>query len=105
MSGRLGAADLAATTPTNLYQCPVSLVTTLTLSLCNRNSSSVTVRVSISSVSATMGNSEYIEYNTLIPANGVLERTGLVLDANKYLICYASTTGVSAVAWGFEDTA
>ena len=47
-------------------------------------------------------NSEFIEYGTTIAPNGVLERTGLVLDTGKIIGIYASTVGISAVAMGIE---
>ena len=37
-----------------------------------------------------------------ILANGVLERTGLVLDATKNIVVYADSLGCSAVAFGLE---
>ncbi len=104
-SGRLGAANLSATTVTDLYTVPASKLATVTLSLCNRNATSVTVRVGVSDTTVTQGDDEYIEYGAIIAGYGVLERTGIVLAATQILTVYASGTGVSAVCWGFEETA
>lgn len=102
-TGRLGAADLSATTNTTLYTCPASTFAIANVSICNRNATSVTVRLALAS-SATPGGAEWLEFGVTIPANSVLERTGLVVDASKILVVWASTTSVNAVAYGIETS-
>lgn len=101
-SGILGAADLAATTNTTVYTVPAGKTATCTLSLCNRNAVSVKVRVALAAA-ASPSNSEFIEYDAVVPANTPLERSAIVLDATKRLVVYSDTAGVSAVAFGFEE--
>lgn len=103
-TGRLGTADLSATTNTTLYTVPSSTFSVVTVNLVNRNSTATTVRIAIAG-SATPTGAEWIEYGVSLAANAVLERTGLVLDAGKNIVVYSTTTGVSAVAYGIETPA
>jgi hypothetical protein len=102
-TGRLGVADLSAATNTTLYTVPASTFSVVTLNLVNRGATAATVRVAVAS-SATPADSEYIEYDTSLSAKGVLERTGIVLDAGKLLVVRSSATSVNAVVYGIETT-
>lgn len=100
-TGRLGALNLSAATDTTLYTCPADTFAVVTVSICNRNATAVTARIALAS-SATPALTEYLEYDVQIVGNGVLERTGIVVDAAKLLVVRSSGTGVSAVAYGIE---
>jgi len=102
-TGRLGIQDLAATTNTTLYTCPAGYFSVASVTICNRNATSVTVRLALTS-SATVTDNSYLEYGTTIPANSVLERTGLVLSAGQLLVVYSSSSSVDAVAYGIETS-
>jgi hypothetical protein len=101
-SGILGTADLSAATATTVYTVPSGKVASCTISICNRNSyGSIKVRVALAA-SGTPSASEYIEYDTNIGPNQVLERTGMVMDATKRVVVYSDTASVSAVVVGYE---
>ena len=101
-NGRLGAADIAATTNTTLYTVPSGKYAVLSLSLCNRNTAVVAVRVALAA-SDTPTAAEWIEYDTNIGANGVLERSGIVLDAGKKVVVRSDIANVSGVVVGIEE--
>ncbi len=103
-SGKLGSADLSATTNTTVYTVPASTVASCTVRFCNRSSSAVTVRLAISTT-GTPADADYLEYGATVPANGIMEDSGLVLDAGKLVVAYASATGISVNVYGFEEVA
>jgi hypothetical protein len=105
-TGRLGVADftvVGAGVNHALYTVPLSTFSVVTVSVVNRSAGPVNIRIAIAT-SASPGDAEYIEYDVEIVAKGVLERTGLVLDAGKVLVVRSSAVGVSAVAYGIETS-
>jgi len=100
-TGRLGVADLSAATNATLYTVPANTFSVVTLSVVNRGSSAATIRISISA-SATPADSEYLEFDTSLTAKGVLERTGIVMDAGKLLVVRSNSASVNAVVYGIE---
>jgi hypothetical protein len=100
-TGILGKADLAATTLTTLYTVPADTFAVVTVSVCNRSTNNRAIRIAVAEA-ATPANAEYIEFDSTILGNGVLERTGIVLDAGKLLVIRADSTDISAVVYGIE---
>ena len=101
--GRLGANDLSATTATEVYAVPSSKHATVTISVCNRGSSSGTVRVAHIDATGTVANEDYIEYETTVPGYGTLERSGIVMKAASAIETYCSSGDLSIQVWGFEE--
>jgi len=100
-TGILGTNDLGANTDTSLYTVPADTYSVVTVSFCNRGSSTANVRLAVAST-ATPDAAEYLEYDTSIGPNGVLERTGIVADATKIIVVRSSAASVTAVAMGIE---
>lgn len=103
-TGLLGQSALSATTNTTVYTVPTSYFAVFGISVCNRGSTTVTVRMSISA-SATPTNAEYLEFDAQIGPQGVLERTGLMAGAGKQIVLYTSGTSVSVSVFGIETSA
>lgn len=101
-SGRLGASDLSATTNTTVYTVPSGKTASLSISVCNRGVTAVSVRIALSAT-GTPSAGEWIEYDVSIPATGVLERSGIVLDTGKLVVAYSSAANVSVVVYGVEE--
>jgi len=102
-TGLLGQSTLAATTNTTVYTVPATTFTVLSINVLNRGSTAVSVRVALAA-GASPTNAEYIEYDVQIGSNGVLERTGIMMDAGKRLVVYASNANVSVNAYGIETS-
>lgn len=100
-NGRLGANDLAAASDTTVYTCPADTFAVVTVSVCNRSSGTRNLRVALAD-GATPTNSEYIEFGAEVLANGVLERTGIVMAAGQRIVVRSDSIDVSAVVYGIE---
>ena len=101
-TGRVGAEDLAADTDTTVYQCPAETFAAISATICNRSNDTVLISLSVCATE-TPGPDEYIEFETELPARGTLERTGIVISPEKYLIARSNSANVNIVAYGIES--
>jgi len=102
-TGRLGNTSPGASTNTTLYTVPTGYYTVANVSFTNTNATSVTVRLAMASTTSPTS-SEWIEWGTTIVPNGVLERTGLVLQPGLNLVGWCSSTGVNVTVYGIETS-
>lgn len=103
-SGILGTpADLAANTDTTIYNVPSDTFAVAAISICNRNTEAVRVRIALA-VGGTPTAAEWIEYDQAISANGVLERTGVVVEAGKNIVVRSNANNVTAMVYGIETS-
>lgn len=103
-SGILGQAALSATTDTTVYTVPSSTLAVVNINVVNRSSSSsANVRVALAST-ATPQTSEWIEYDASVSSNGVLERSGIAMNAGERVVVYASTANCSVSVYGLEQS-
>lgn len=101
-SGKLGVANLAAGADTLIYTVPASAIATVNIRMANRNSSSVKIRVAIGT-GASPAAADYIDYDVTIPANGILEDTGIVCSAGEKIWVRSDISNVTVRIHGFEE--
>ena len=100
-SGVQGKVDVSSANTWTQIVAATAGVKVVTLNIVNRQSSATTVRVALRDAAGNVTDADCIEYDVALVANGVLERTGIVLDANNGLHVYASAA-VSAVVYGLS---
>jgi hypothetical protein len=97
-TGKLGSADLAATTDTLLFTADVT-PQTFNVRFANRNTSAVKVRVAIGTGGAPAV-TDYVDYDVTVQALGILEDTGLVASSGEKVWVRSDTANVSVRAHG-----
>jgi hypothetical protein len=105
-TGRLGIANITTTADTTLYTVPANTFSVVSVNVVNISSSATAeIRIAVAS-SATPALGEYIEYDSDIVVNGVLERTGIVMDAGKLIVVSTptATPSLSVVVMGIETS-
>ena len=105
-TGRLGVANITTTAATTVYTVPASTFSVVSVNIVNRSSSAAAlIRLAVSGT-ATPGADEWIEFDSSLVANGVLERTGIVVDAGKLIVVQTTTAtpSLSVVAYGIETS-
>ena len=102
-SGILGQAAPSATNNTSVYTVPANTLSVVNVSVLNRSASATAdVRIALASGSSP-SNGEYIEYDITVPPKGIIERTGLALQAGKIVVAYSSTGDTSVTVTGLEQ--
>ena len=102
-TGRLATFQVGSSN-TTLYNVPTGYYAIANVSITNQNTTSVTLKLAMAST-ATPNPSEWIEWNTVIPGNGVFERTGLVLNPGLNIVGVSSNaSGVFSTVYGIETS-
>jgi hypothetical protein len=105
-TGRLGTANITSTSATTLYTVPASTFSVVSVNIVNRSSSTAAlIRLAVAS-SATPGADEWIEFDSSLVANGVLERTGIVIKTGELIVVQTTTAtpALSVVVYGIETS-
>jgi hypothetical protein len=103
-NGRLAAVTPTENTDTLLYQVPASTTGSVAITVCNTNTSSSNIRISIENSSAVgIATTNCIEYDTTIAPYASFERGGLVLGNQQKLFCESSVSNVNFIVYGYEE--
>lgn len=102
-NGKLGANALTAATNTTVYTVPVDHFSVVSVNFTNRNSQARNIRIALADADSPT-TAEWVEYDTELIGNGVLERTGFVLSAGQKIVCFSNSTDCNAVVYGIETS-
>lgn len=103
IAGLLGKADVPAAADTDLYTVPAATWATVNFYLVNRTAAPIAVRWAVRS--GAISDADYLEYDTVLPANGVLRETGVPVSAGEVVTVRAAAAGCTACVRGFEEAA
>jgi hypothetical protein len=92
---KLGSVAPVVNTPTTVYTVPVGKSVVMNINVCNTGAGSAKVKISIGG--------DYVEYDTVIPTSGVLERTALIAEAGEVVSVTTDATGVVFRFYGIEE--
>jgi hypothetical protein len=102
-SGKIASMNITTlNTDEQLYQVPSGKLTSFSINFANRTSVDIKVRLAVTGTS-TPALGEWLEWDSVVPANETLQRLGLLAGALQYVFVRADTTGISATMWGIEE--
>lgn len=104
----LGQVAPAATTETDLYNSPTTVLDTVvgTVVICNRGGTSTTFRISVCPEADTTATTDYLFYDCPIAANEtIVAQLGITLPPDWDVRVYAGTADLTFNAFGQENSA
>ena len=102
MTVKAYGVDLSATTAANVGQAGSS-GGTFSVTICNRGTSSVTVRLGLGTGSATFQDARYLLYDETLAGKSSMTLAPVVAEANDYIIAYSSAASVNAIMMGHDE--
>lgn len=105
-TGRLNTANITGTSATSVYTVPAATFAVVSVNIVNRSSSAAAlIRLAVAT-SATPAADEWIEFDSSLVANGVLERTGIVVKTGELIVIQTTTAtpSLSVVVYGIETS-
>lgn len=102
MTVKADGVDLSATTAANVGQAGSS-GGTFSVTICNRGTSSVTIRLGLGTGSATFQDARYLLYDETLAGKSSMTLAPVVAEANDYIIAYSSAASVNAIMMGHDE--
>jgi len=104
MNGLLGNVNITTTGNIKVYTVPADTYTVLSLNICNRSTSTQAIKFAIADGTDIVTDADYIEYDTDVFANNVLERTGIVVHDGYSVMVRSDVANITAIAYGIETS-
>lgn len=102
-NGRLGSGVSVANTNISIYTVPATVeFATITICIVNTGTEDATLKLSIGP-SMIPELEDYIEYETILPAKAMLERTCMVCSTNEQVIVNSSNNDLAVRIHGLEQ--
>jgi hypothetical protein len=101
-NGVLASVELPSQDYTLIYGPPANTFSVVTVSIVNKNTTSILVRLALAVDPNIPDVGNYIEYNAEVLPGGVLERTGIVIQNGRTIYAYSTQTGTDVVVYGIE---
>ena len=89
-TGILASETFNSLTYTSVYSPTADTFAVVTVSICNKNTNPIRIRLAAAIDPNIPDVGQYLEYETEILPNGVLERTGVILEAGRTLWAYST---------------
>lgn len=105
-TGRLSTANITSTSASTVYTVPAATFSVVSVNIVNRSSSAAAlIRLAVAT-SASPNADEWIEFDSSLVANGVLERTGIVVKTGELIVIQTTTATptLSVVVYGIETS-
>jgi ABC-type molybdate transport system substrate-binding protein len=99
-NGVLASVALPATDYTSIYGPSANTFAVVTVSIVNKNTTPIQVRLALASNPSIPTAGDYIEYNAEILPGGVLERTGVVIQSGRTIYAYSTQAQTDVVVYG-----
>jgi len=103
LTGRLAVQNITvAATDVQLYAANATYTTSASLSICNRNSGAVNVRVALTNAT-NVTDADYLLFDFPVMDKETHTISGIVIGPGQYLYVRAAQTAVNFVLYGYEE--